>query len=91
MYIYIYIHKKTHTYVPHLYPSVDEHLGCSHVLPIVNNAAMNIGVHAFFELVFFFFFNKPRSGIVHINTMSYANSIFSFLRNFHTVVHMAAP
>ena len=42
--------------MPHLYPSVDEPLGCSHVLPIVNNAAMNIGVHAFFELVFFFFF-----------------------------------
>ena len=70
---------------------------------------MNIGVHAFIELVFFFnfilflnlkhcisfakhqnelvfFLNKPRSGIVNINTRSYSNSIFSFLRNFYAAV-----
>ena len=39
---------------PHLlYPSVDEHIGCLHISPIVNNAAVNIGVHAFIELVLF--------------------------------------
>ena len=32
-----------HSYLIHL--SVDGHLGCIHVLAIINSAAMNIGVH----------------------------------------------
>ena len=36
-------------YVPHiLYPFVSEHLGCCHVLPGINSAAKNIGVHVSF-------------------------------------------
>ena len=43
-------------YVPQLfYPlSIDGHLGGIHILPIVNNAAMNIGVHIFFWISFRF-------------------------------------
>ena len=53
--------------------SVDGHLGCFHVLAIVNSAAMNIGVHVSFVIMVFFGF-MPKSGIA----WSYGSSIFSF-------------
>ena len=53
--------------------SVDEHLGCFHVLANVNSAAMNIGVHVSFYIIVFFGY-MPSSGIAG----SYGSTILGF-------------
>ena len=68
-------------YIHHIliHSSVDGHLGCFHVLTIVNHAAVNTRVHVSFWIIVLSGY-VPRSG----SAGSYRNSIFSFLRNLQT-------
>ena len=72
MYIY-------HSFLVH--SSADGHLGCFHVLAVVNSAVMNIEVHV--SLSVLVSSGCMPSGVAGL----YGNSISSFLRNLHIVLY----
>ena len=65
-----------------IHSSADGHLGCFHVLTIINSAAMKSGVHVSLPVLV--------SSVCmpsHGTAESYGSSTSSFLRNHHTVLH----
>ena len=69
VYIYIYL-----SYIFFIPSSVDGHFGCFHILAIVNNTVMNIGVHVSFQIMVFSEYMPRIYGIAE----SYGNMFLVF-------------
>ena len=65
-----------------IHSSAHGHLGCFHVLAIVNSVTVNNGMHVSFSILVSSEY-MPRTGIAR----SYGGFIHCFLRNLHTVFH----
>ena len=69
-----------HNFFIHL--SVDRHLGCFHILAIINSAAMNIGVHVSFSVMVSSGY-MPSSGIAIANIHWIIEKAREFQKNIY--------
>jgi len=75
--VYIY-------YIFFIRSSIDGHLGCFHILGIINSADMSTRVHVSFQIsVFIVFKYIPRI----TRLLSYGSLFLAFLRKFYTIFH----
>ena len=71
-----------YTYIFFIHSSVDGHSDYFHMLTMVNNAVMSMGLHIPFSISVFIFFRLKSSNRIAV---SYGIFIFNFLKNLHTV------
>ena len=64
-----------------IHSSVDGHLGCFHVLPIVNSAAGTMGYMCLFQFWF------PQGIYLGVGLLGRIVVLFLVLRNLHTIFH----